>query len=281
MGRYDGDYRSVAWAALGAQGLCGDGFPPDGEGAGLWPLAVHNQVVATLTKGMVPNVQNPNDAFDVGRPAACKVSLHDVLDPAELRTVTFFRTSCLIADTTMASLGKLLSVDEKDRLVSAPVMRALLKHALGTLNRDKLESVAVLEARIFDIDLAMVQMAERKARQEAGVAKQKGRRAGLSDAAAAENAGQARKWKPGSPQEALLKRSLTWSPDEWLTLSQQRRLFLFAQAKPVAESGARGRGVDSRPHRPPGGARAGRRARRLAGHARAQRAQAARHHHRR
>ncbi|MBK7865316.1 MAG: hypothetical protein IPJ65_43320 [Archangiaceae bacterium] len=66
----------------------------------------------------------------------------------------------------------------------------------------------------------------------------KGRRAGLSDAAAAENAGQARKWKPGSPQEALLKRSLTWSPDEWLTLSQLRRLFLFAQAKPVAESGA-------------------------------------------
>ncbi|MBK7865315.1 MAG: hypothetical protein IPJ65_43315 [Archangiaceae bacterium] len=61
VGRYDGDYRSVAWAALGAQGLCGDGFP-DGEGAGLWPLAVHNQVVATLTKGMVPNVQNPNDA---------------------------------------------------------------------------------------------------------------------------------------------------------------------------------------------------------------------------
>ena len=124
VGRYDRDLKSVTWAALGALGLCGDGFSKDTEGgAGLWPLAVHNQVVLTLVKGPVQSPQNPADAFEVGRQQRF-VSMNDVLDPAELRTVTFFRTSCVEADSTMLSMGKFFGVDPTDRLATAPVMRA-------------------------------------------------------------------------------------------------------------------------------------------------------------
>ncbi len=235
VGRFDPELRSVTWAALGTLGLCGDGFPKDQEGgAGLWPIAVHNEVVGALTKGPVPSPQNPYDALDAKRQQR-RISLHDVLDPSELRTVTFFRTSCLAADATMLSLGKTtLSVDLEDRLVTAPVMRQLLLHALNTLDRSKVESVAVIEARIFDIDLAMVQLAERRARQKAMAERAAGRRAGLSDVATAENADAVRKWPKGSRQYEVLQKTLTWSPDEWLTLSQERRQFLFAQAKPLA-----------------------------------------------
>jgi len=235
VGRFDQDLRSVTWAALGALGLCGDGFPKDEEGgAGLWPIAVHNEVVASLTKGPIPSPSNPFDALDARRQSR-RISLHDVLDPAELRTVTFFRTSCLAADLTMLAMGKTtLSVDLTDRLATAPVMRQLLLRSLETLDRTKVESTAAIEARIFDIDLAMVQLAERKARQKAMAERQRGRRVGLSDAAAAENAEEARKWPKGSRQYEVLQKTLTWSPDEWLTLSPERRLFLFAQAKPLA-----------------------------------------------
>ncbi|MBL8952548.1 MAG: hypothetical protein JNK82_17345 [Myxococcaceae bacterium] len=235
VGRFDEDLRSVTWAALGSLGLCGDGFPKDDAGgAGLWPVAVHNEVVSSLTKGSIPTPQNPFDALDAKRQAR-RISLHDVLDPAELRTVTFFRTACLVADTTMVSLNKpLLSVDLSDRLATAPVMRQLLLHALETLDRSKVESTAVIEARIFDIDLAMVQLAERKARQKALAEKAAGRRTGLSEVAIAENAEAARQWPKGSRQYEVLQKTLTWNPDEWLTLSQERRQFLFAQAKPLA-----------------------------------------------
>jgi hypothetical protein len=234
VGRYDPELRSATWAALGSLGMCGDGFSKDAEGgAGLWPLAVHNQVVLSLTKGPVPSGQNPFDAFDVGRQQRT-VSLNDVLDPAELRTVTFFRTACVLPDTTMLSLGRTLSVDPSDRLATAPVMQLLLKHALATLDLQKVESTAVIEARIFDIDLAMVQLAERKLRQKAAQERAKSKRAGLTDVAVSENVEKVKRWPAGSPQAELLKKSLTWSPDEWLTLSQPRRQYLFAQAKPLA-----------------------------------------------
>ncbi len=234
VGQYDGELKSTTWAALGALGMCGDGFSKDEEGgAGLWPVSVHNQVVASLVRGSVPSIQNPADAFEAGRQQR-KVSLNDVLDPAELKTVSFFRTPCVLPDSTMLALGKTLTVQEGDRLATAPVMRQLLVLALETLKREKVESVAAIEARIFDIDLAMVQMAERKARREAMQAKYLGKKVGLTSPAIDENADQARKWPPGSPQAELLRKALTWRPDEWMTLNPSRRLFLFAQAKPVS-----------------------------------------------
>lgn len=234
VGRYDAELRSSTWAALAHLGMCGDGFSKDDEGgAGLWPLAVHNQVVASLVRGPVPSPQNPADAFDVARQQRF-VSLNDVLDPAELRTVSFFRTACVLPDSTMLALGKTLTVQEGDRLGTAPVLRQLLVLSLETLKREKVESVAAIEARIFDVDLAMVQLAERKKRKEAMEAKAQGKRAGLSAPAALENADAVRKWPPGSPQAELLRKTLTWRPEEWLTLSPSRRLFLFAQAKPLS-----------------------------------------------
>ena len=224
------DHRSVTWAALGTLGLCGDGFPIDTDGAGLWPLSIHNQIVATLVKGSPPSVHNPYGAFDVGRQQRL-ISLHDVLDLKELKTVTFFRTHCSSAERALWTRGEFDWVDGNDRLATLPVLRKLLELSLKTLSPEKVESRAVIEARIFDVDVAMVQLAERKARQKAAQAKAQGRRAGLSEAAVQENAARVRKWPEASSQAKFLKKSLLWNRDEWLALNPTRRQYLFAHAK--------------------------------------------------
>ena len=42
----DAEFRSAVWVALGELGLCPDGFPRDDQGARLWAVALHNEVIA-------------------------------------------------------------------------------------------------------------------------------------------------------------------------------------------------------------------------------------------
>ncbi|MGQ0505949.1 MAG: hypothetical protein ACT4TC_11605 [Myxococcaceae bacterium] len=227
-GTHDAEFRSVVWAALGNLGLCQDGFAKDS--AGLWSLAFHNWLLLTAAKGDPPDARTPFDAFEVARQQR-HISLHDVLSTAELRSATFFRTPCLMPTT---ELKQWPGVDLKDRLVLAPLLRAMLKGSLRTLRRDQLDSVAVIETRIFDLDLAIARLREQRARRDGRNTKQRARRVGLSEVAAREVEERVRTWPADSREAAFLRKALGWTPREWLALSKERRLALYLQAKPLA-----------------------------------------------
>lgn len=236
-GRDDEDFRSVVWAALGDLGLCQDGFPKDDRGAGLWPLALHNWVVQAAVKGPPPAMQPPFDAYEVGRQQRF-VSLNDVLSTAELRSVTFFRTSCLLPRVTLLDMGETPWADLSDRLVAGRLMRRLLVMSLTSLARGKVQNAAAVEARIFDLDLALAELQARRARQEGFAAKQRARSLGISEVGAREARDAAAAWPASSEQAAFLRRALAWQESEWLTLSRARRLSLFAQARPYSQDPA-------------------------------------------
>lgn len=239
-GIHDEEFRSVVWAALGSRGLCQDGLGPDNQGgAGLWPLALHNWVTQAMVKGPPTEVPPPFGAFEVGRQQRF-ISLNDVLSAPELRSVSFFRGTCLLAYLTMFEAGQmphfepLPRYDLEDRLVSGQLLRRLLRQSLQTLMREKVQSVAAVEARIFDLDLALVRLRAREARQEGLSAAWRARSAGVSKEGIREVREAATAWPEHSEHAAFLRRSLTWRADEWLSLSRQRRLYLFSQARPLA-----------------------------------------------
>lgn len=236
-GRHDQDFRSVVWAALGDLGLCQDGFPKDDRGAGLWPLALHNWIVHAAGKGPPPEVQPPFDAFEVGRQQRF-ISLNDVLSAAELRSVTFVQTSCLLPRVTLLDMGESPWLDLSDRLAAGRLMRRLLAKSLTTLVREKVQNVAAVEARIFDLDLALAELQSRRARQEGFAEKQRARSLGVSEVGAQEVREAAAAWPASSEQAAFLRRALSWRASEWLTLSRARRLSLFAQARPYSQDPA-------------------------------------------
>ncbi|WP_224243876.1 hypothetical protein [Hyalangium gracile] len=229
-GLHDEDFRSVVWAALGELGLCQDGFPKDDHGAGLWPIALHNQIVYSMTKGAPPDVPPPFDAFEVGRQQRF-VSLNDVLSTAELRSVTFHRTFCVLPRLTLLEAGEVPWKDLSDRLSAGLLMRRLLVKSLDTLVREKVQNVAAVEARIFDLDLAISELISRQTRQAGFAAKQHARSLGVSEVGAQEARDAASVWPANSAQADFLRRSLTWQAREWLMLSRARRLSLFAQAR--------------------------------------------------
>jgi len=233
---HDEDFRSVVWAALGDLGLCQDGYPQDDEGgAGLWPLALHNWVALSAARGPAPDQQAPFEAFEVGRQRRF-ISLNDVLSLPELRSATFFRTSCFLPWRLTATDFRGPAYDLTDRLFVALLLRKLLLSSLETLTADKIESVAPIEARLFDLQLAVANLRARQARREALTLKQRARGLGVSEQGARELQQAATKWPPGSEQALFLQKSLGWKPSAWLALTRPRRLFLFAQAKPLSEN---------------------------------------------
>ncbi|MCA2981327.1 MAG: hypothetical protein INH41_06270 [Myxococcaceae bacterium] len=235
-GRHDGAFRSLVWAATGALGLCQDGLAKDdGEGgAGLWPLALHNHVLLARQPEELPQ---PYDAFEVGRQQRL-VSLSDVLSDEELQSVTFSQTDCLAPRLALFEFGQSPLLDLEDREVQGLLMKRLLERALKTVERRLVTSTAVIEARRFDLDLALAELKGRRKR-EAALDQAERVRAQAMSATAAKQAGQQAASALTDPgQQAFLRRALTWRPDEWLTLSRQRRTFLFSKARPEAADAA-------------------------------------------
>jgi hypothetical protein len=233
--REDPEFRSVVWAALGRLGLCQDGFKDDERaGAGLWPLGLHNTIVHGLSSGAPPSIPAPWDVFEVGRQQRF-ISLQDVLSAEELRSVTFFRTGCLLPAATALQYGRTPFLDFEDRLSSAWLLRTLLMRSRATLVREKVRNLSVVEARIFDLGLLLADLEAREARRNARNMAQQARGAGVSVAGAAELRRKLESFPENSPQAAFLRRSLTWTPQEWMALNRERRLFLFARAQPLAK----------------------------------------------
>ena len=238
------DFRSVAWAALGDLGLCSDGFRKDDHGgAGLWPLGMHNWLLHFAARGEPLAPVDPWDAFEVGRQQRF-VSMQDVLDRSELKSVSFFPTPCFRSGLMLYSQDQVPWGDVSDRLVSGPLLQHLLRESLKTLDREKVQSTAAIEVRLFHLDLAMAALWARKARQEGSETKARARSVGVSLPGAEEARAAAAKWPPDSPQAKFLRRALAWPASDWLMLSSKERLFLFGQARPfLTEPGARRRFV--------------------------------------
>ncbi|MFN3197546.1 MAG: hypothetical protein ACE366_03845 [Bradymonadia bacterium] len=224
----DADFRSVTWAALGDLGICPDGFPTDEGGAGLWPLALHNWLLDAMRRSDPGSPGNPWVAFKLGRQMR-HVSLHDVLDAEELTTVRFRRASCWQHLWLLWDASESLFSPINDRRVNGRLMRHLLRQSLEHLDVDHVVGRALVQARIFDLNLALSGLNRKAARRQARKQRQEAMAAGLARAdvsTAPANLG----INPDSEEGKILAESLTWSAEEWLTLSSERRQFLFAQA---------------------------------------------------
>lgn len=232
-GTHDAEFRSAVWAALGRSGICQDGFAKDDEGgAGLWPLALHNWLIRSMLAGPPPDNPPPFDVFEVGRQQRF-VSLNDVLSSEELRSVSFFRSSCLQAQIFWFGKEKGSVIDMDDRVEIGLVLEALLEESLETLVRTKVRNVPVVEARLFDLRLALAEMQGQRTRREGRMAALEATNRGVSKVGVEELRRNVEKWPETSMEARFLRRSLTWTPKEWMSLHRARRLDLFAQAEPL------------------------------------------------
>lgn len=233
---HDAEFRSVVWAALGELGLCPDGFPRDDDGgAKLYALALHNQVVVASVRGEPPDQSAPFESFEVARQQRF-ISLHDVLDLSELRTAAFFPTTCAAPNSVLLEFDLPPAGLLTDRLQLGGVLRSLLEHALTTLVREKVTSVAVIEARLFDLNLELARLEALQARQAALLLAQKAASKGASKVAVTQVQAQGDAFSPTAPQGVFLRKALAWRTDEWLALSRERRLALFVRARKYAPS---------------------------------------------
>lgn len=228
---HDADFHTLTWAALGQLGVCQDGLPPDGDGAGLWSLALYNWVVAQMSRRPPPPRPRPFKAFEAGQQHRF-ISLHDVLGYQELRTVSLSPGFCARPRLMLVGLGE----DPRGKLsepeVAARLLLRLLDIARSTVRED-VEGWAVIDARRFDLHLQLMELAERKARREALERSRKGREVGLSTTSLAilrEDA-PALALDPASEPARILGDCVDWPASEWMALAPERRRFLFDQAR--------------------------------------------------
>lgn len=228
---YDVDFRTVTWAALGDMGICQDGLPLDEDASGLWPIAMHNWMVRNRGKRTPPTKPRPFDAFEVDRQHRF-IAIADVLDAEELRTVKLFRGRCVRPRLLLFESGGLPNADLADRKVLATFLKYLLLRAKRTLDPEVVRGQAAIDARLFDLHLQLAAIAEREARQRAREQGRTGTALGLSRPSVDAMREDAPKTTldPDSPAGVILRASVEWPISEWLSLSADRRLFVYDQA---------------------------------------------------
>lgn len=228
---HDPDFHSVTWAALGELGVCPDGHHQDDDGAGLWPLALHNWVVRNMGSRPPPLPATPFRAFDISRQQRF-VSINDVLDAEELDTLRFFRGPCGIHRAALARAGESPTASLSDRQVTARLLRDLLERAKLSLKEGEVVGRSAIEARLFDLDLQLTELAARQARQQELEDLQRGRAAGMLRGSLDAIREQAPVTTLGPDTEAarILTECVDWPLSEWLALSPDRRVFLFDHA---------------------------------------------------
>ena len=228
---YDREFRSVVWAALGVLGYCQDGLGHDDDGAGLWPLALHNYLLQAMGRD-VQEQAPPWDAFQAPRQQRF-VSLKDVLSAEELRSVTFHRSGCLQPLLALTAGGEPRWLDVKDRLSVGLLMYELLARSRASMVRHKVRNIALVEARMFDLNVALVEMQLDRSRREATLLTQLARSVGVSEAAARDLGSSIARLPSGTSQSELLQEALTWPAQAWLDLARDRRLALFGQVQQI------------------------------------------------
>lgn len=228
LSEYDDEFVSVMWVALGRLGYCQDDLRLDTRAAGLWPLALHNWFLVNRSQ-QFPDKPSPFDAFEVGRQAR-RISLIDVLSVEELKTARFLRTWCGRIDDVLIESGGSSSDEPREPAVGLRVLAGLLQTALATLSKDRIRGRSVVEARLLDVHLAQVKQREREFRREAQKARRRGRALSVDMGPPPEELKSQR-------MAQLIKVASRWTPDEWLALEPQRRLFIYERFRPSQSTG--------------------------------------------
>lgn len=231
------DLTSVVWTALGDLGICQDGLRRDSDGAGLWPLALHNWIVRNMGNSAHAEPESPFGAFEVSLQQRF-ISLQDVLTADELRSAVFRRTACLLPVKMMLQLDPNPWADWRERRRAAELLRALLRRAQTTLSSTKVRGFAAVQTRLFDINLYLTQLAALTARSQARSDAEQAKEKGVPAPAVHERQASAADFAfdDASEQAAILRASLTWPASEWVLLAPERRLFLFPQARKLAQT---------------------------------------------
>lgn len=226
---HDPDFHSVTWAAMGEMGLCQDGLPTDEEGAGLWPLALHNWIVRNMGRRGFAAPSTPFRAFEVGRQQRF-VSISDVLSGPELAALQFVRGPCNLPRVALARAGESPLASLSDRQVAARLLRDLLENASLS---DQVRGQAAIQARLFDLDLQLTALAAREARRQEVEQARRGRELGLKrgSVAAIRDESPETTLNPDSEAARILRACVDWPVWEWMALSPDRRLFLFGHAR--------------------------------------------------
>ena len=229
---HDEDFGSVTWAALGQLGICQDGHPTDEDGAGLWPIAMHNWVIRNMGRRVKPRKPRTFDAFSLERQQR-SVSIGEVLSAQELQTLQLLQGGCLRVRGALVAAGELPNAELTDRAVTGRLLRYLLNQTRQTLATDLVRGRAVVEARLFDINLQLTALAARAARQQdreiTRIARQIGLSVGSIEAIKDDTSDYT--FPPDSEPARILEASVDWSVAEWMSLSADRRLFLFGHAQ--------------------------------------------------
>jgi hypothetical protein len=229
---YDEDFGSVTWAALGEMGICPDGHPTDEQGAGLWPLAMYNWIVANRNRRGASQRPKPFDAFDLGVQMRF-VSIGDVLGDHELNTVSLFKGQCLRQRLVLIEAGELPTAQLSDRMIASRVLQYLLHESERTLADEGIRGRSVIQARLFDVKLQITALAAREARMATREQGLLGRGMGMSRQSVRAMADDAPDYvlNPSSEAARILEACLDWSIDEWMAVGPERRLFLFHHAR--------------------------------------------------
>jgi len=233
---HDPDFHSVTWSALAELGICPDGLATDEDGAGLWPVAMHNHIVRT--RGRRTRTPRPRafDAFQVGRHQR-HVAIGDVLDLEELNAVKLSRGWCVRPWRAQVMAQEGLKPQLRDRQVAARTMRDLLERSRETLHRDRVRGWGVVEARLFDLDLQLTALAAREAKRDARNNARWARIVGLGRGSirAMNEEAPTTTLDPDSAAGRVLQECVHWPVSEWMALSTDRRAFLFDHARQFAE----------------------------------------------
>jgi hypothetical protein len=228
---HDADFHSVTWAALGEMGVCADGLKPDEDGAGLWPLALHNWVVRNMSRRSVPQPPRPFDAFDLGRQQRF-VAIGDVLSLNQIQNARLSRGRCYRHLIPMARSGQWPLSALYDRKVAARLLHELLRRSRETLAGERVRGEAVIAARLFDVNLQLVALAAREARQRTGREIQLGRQLGFTVPSLQEISLTApiTTLDKDSESATILRECVHWPTEEWMAIEAERRRFLFHHA---------------------------------------------------
>lgn len=228
---HDNDFHSLVWTSLSSLGLCTDGLSRDEGGAGIWPVATYNLMLKLLRKPPVSFVGEPFRSFNFGYQQRV-VSIYDVLEGEELQSLKLRSGFCLGPHLLRAQVGHYPWTERDPRITRAIILKRLLRRALQTTANTKVRGQAELKARIFDLNLYLMDQQEKlKRRQRRGTAQQ-GRNANFSNAALEEIKEPTNRIFRGAEeeQERILEESLRWSTAEWLQIEDKRRLFLFSKS---------------------------------------------------
>ena len=227
-GPYGDDFHSLAWTALSRLGICAEGLAKDSKGAGIWPVAQHNLMLKMLRKPPLTSRLTPFDAFQLGYQQRF-VGIYDVLNRDEIAALRFRSNFCLTPYLEKAEIWDFPWSDNDLRVTRAIVLKRLLQDALTTTANPKVRGQAVLSARIFDLNLYLIDQVERERRRARSEQARAGKTAQFSPKAVRDMTHPRERAFIGAEreQEEILEQSSKWQTAEWLQIEPERRLYLF------------------------------------------------------